>query len=268
MSIETEITRLQNAKASLKTSLISKGVEVSDTAKLDEYPALVDSIEAGGGTTLWAGGGNPVLIKKIEDVVNLANDTNFNSITPSSSAQQIYAGKTLISATLDTKNYDYVIISRLLIDIAYTDDIPSEYKYIKRKMYEYVYNAGKMYYVNNKDKVNNTQSIFSKDATLYNNGASGEAYSTSYISTGIYNSSTKTPYVSQSGDSPSSTISENPISVKSDSTYMQPESFNYIDASNTNIIYRMELYQVDKGTAPYVVAQNELVDSLNNGSLD
>lgn len=50
MSIATEITRLQNAKASLKTSLINKGVEVSDTAKLDEYAGYVDGIQAGGGS--------------------------------------------------------------------------------------------------------------------------------------------------------------------------------------------------------------------------
>lgn len=49
MSIATEITRLKNAKAALKESIEAKGVTVEDTAKLDEYPALVDSIPTGGG---------------------------------------------------------------------------------------------------------------------------------------------------------------------------------------------------------------------------
>ena len=49
MSIATEITRLQNAKAALKESIEAKGVTVEDSAKLDEYPALVDSISQGGG---------------------------------------------------------------------------------------------------------------------------------------------------------------------------------------------------------------------------
>lgn len=52
MSIETEITRLQGAKEAIKTSLTNKGVTVSDTAKLDEYSILVDSIEAGGGVDI------------------------------------------------------------------------------------------------------------------------------------------------------------------------------------------------------------------------
>jgi len=50
MSIATEITRLRNAKAALKESIEAKGVTVEDSAKLDEYPALVDSIPQGGGS--------------------------------------------------------------------------------------------------------------------------------------------------------------------------------------------------------------------------
>jgi surface protein len=49
MSIADQITRLNNAKAAIKQSLTNKGVEVSDTALLDEYPTLIDSIEVGGG---------------------------------------------------------------------------------------------------------------------------------------------------------------------------------------------------------------------------
>lgn len=49
MSIASEITRLRNAKAALKESIEAKGVTVEDSAKLDEYPTLVDSIPQGGG---------------------------------------------------------------------------------------------------------------------------------------------------------------------------------------------------------------------------
>ena len=50
MSISDQITRLNNAKAAIKQAISNKGVEVSDGAKLDEYPALIDSIEVGGGS--------------------------------------------------------------------------------------------------------------------------------------------------------------------------------------------------------------------------
>ena len=51
MSIKTEITRLQNAKASIKTAIEGKGVTVPDGTKLDGMAALVDSISSGGGET-------------------------------------------------------------------------------------------------------------------------------------------------------------------------------------------------------------------------
>jgi surface protein len=53
MSIASEITRLNNAKAAIKQSLTNKGVEVSDSALLDEYPALIDSIPMEGGNPYY-----------------------------------------------------------------------------------------------------------------------------------------------------------------------------------------------------------------------
>ena len=47
MSIASEITRLQNAKASIKSSIESKGVTVSSSTKLDGYSTLIDSIQTG-----------------------------------------------------------------------------------------------------------------------------------------------------------------------------------------------------------------------------
>ena len=55
MSIANEITRLQTAKADLKTAIENKGVTVPSSAKLDSYSSYVDSIEQGGG-----GGGSSV----------------------------------------------------------------------------------------------------------------------------------------------------------------------------------------------------------------
>ena len=61
MSIASEISRLQTAKAGLKTAIEGKGVTVSDTATLDAYPALVESIQTGG-----SGGSDADLIGVIE----------------------------------------------------------------------------------------------------------------------------------------------------------------------------------------------------------
>ena len=49
MSIQSELTRLTNAKAAIKTAIEGKGVTVPDTTLLDGMAALIESIEAGGG---------------------------------------------------------------------------------------------------------------------------------------------------------------------------------------------------------------------------
>lgn len=48
MSVQSEITRLQNAKAAIKTAVEGKGVTVPDGTLLDGMAALIESIEAGG----------------------------------------------------------------------------------------------------------------------------------------------------------------------------------------------------------------------------
>ena len=52
MSIQTELTRITNAKAAIKTAIEGKGVTVPDGTLLDGMATLIESIEAGGGGSL------------------------------------------------------------------------------------------------------------------------------------------------------------------------------------------------------------------------
>ena len=67
MNIQTDLTRIKNAKAAIKAAIDGKGVTVPDGTLLDGMAALIESIEAGGG--------NPVLQAK--------------SVTPSESEQSV-----------------------------------------------------------------------------------------------------------------------------------------------------------------------------------
>ena len=49
MSIQTELTRITNAKAAIKAAVEGKGVTVPDGTLLDGMASLIESIEAGGG---------------------------------------------------------------------------------------------------------------------------------------------------------------------------------------------------------------------------
>lgn len=47
MSIQTELTRITNAKAAIKTAIEGKGVTVPAGTLLDGMASLIESIEAG-----------------------------------------------------------------------------------------------------------------------------------------------------------------------------------------------------------------------------
>lgn len=49
MSIQTDLTRIKNAKAAIKAAIEGKGVTVPDATLLDGMAALIESIESGGG---------------------------------------------------------------------------------------------------------------------------------------------------------------------------------------------------------------------------
>ena len=49
MSIQTELTRIINAKAAIQTAIEGKGVTVPEATLLDGMASLIESIEAGGG---------------------------------------------------------------------------------------------------------------------------------------------------------------------------------------------------------------------------
>ena len=49
MGIQTELSRIINAKAAIKAAIEGKGVTVPEATLLDGMAALIDSIEAGGG---------------------------------------------------------------------------------------------------------------------------------------------------------------------------------------------------------------------------
>lgn len=55
MSIADDLTRIQGAKADLKTAIEAKGVTVPSSALIDDYPDYVDAIQQGSTLTPTAG---------------------------------------------------------------------------------------------------------------------------------------------------------------------------------------------------------------------
>lgn len=68
MSIQTDLTRIKNAKAAIKAAIEGKGVTVPDGTLLDGMAALIESIEAGSGGVSG--------FQTASGIITLAEDTN------------------------------------------------------------------------------------------------------------------------------------------------------------------------------------------------
>ncbi len=261
MSIMTEIQRLQESKEAIKSSIINKGVEVPANTKMNEYSSLIDSIQMGGSSI--------ELVKSMRQVINIANDTTYNSITPSSSSQQIKASFEIMKEILDLEHYEYYLVKRTLCHTAYMSTIPNTYKYLKNYMTTEIYNIGSANIIpTSENKVNYACDCANIHDIIYNNGSKGEVLS-GYASGGIKIASTYSPSLnSQSSLTPTLTVSTNPIGISINSNYMQSEAFNYVDASNSEVVIKAELYRVPKDIISYVTLYNESKKSARSGILN
>lgn len=110
-TIAEEIQRLKQAKSGIKASIINKGVAVDDAATLDAYPALIDSIQTGGGT-----GESTFQEKTVSIATNttteIVPDNGYNGMTKVTVTTKvkpvIYDGTRLALSTFSTiPDYDY-----------------------------------------------------------------------------------------------------------------------------------------------------------------
>ena len=101
MSIQTELTRITNAKAAIKTAIEGKGVTVPADTLLDGMASLIESIEAGGGGFQVALG-----------TYTPAETKSLNSITPISIKHNAgFTPDVFIFYKTDATSYDMIAIS-------------------------------------------------------------------------------------------------------------------------------------------------------------
>lgn len=94
MSIATDLTRLQTAKADLKTAIEGKGVTVPSATLLDGYADLVDSISGGGsiesGTFTPASSARSISISVSKEPTHLLVRTSRFNITETDNVWKTY----------------------------------------------------------------------------------------------------------------------------------------------------------------------------------
>lgn len=105
MSIANEITRLQTAKANIKTSLENKGAIVPTETKLNNYPSIIDNLPSGGGRD-WSEIGyssEPELIQDGFDYAKNIKD-NWNSSVTTLSKKFFKDNNLIYMPLVDTSN--------------------------------------------------------------------------------------------------------------------------------------------------------------------
>lgn len=84
MSIQTELSRIINAKLAIKTAIEGKGVTVPDGTLLDGMASLIESIEAGGGSDTLFGTyfetGSIIPASDITDNYTIQFQNNFSQV--------------------------------------------------------------------------------------------------------------------------------------------------------------------------------------------
>ena len=93
MSIQTELTRLTNAKAAIKTAIEGKGVTVPSGTLLDGMASLIESIESGV-SGVWCGSITLVSNKRRLIVSPVVGDELYNAVE----------GNKVIGIALETGN--------------------------------------------------------------------------------------------------------------------------------------------------------------------
>ena len=73
-SIQTEITRIANAKTAIRTAINNKGGTVSDTALIDTYASAIDNLSTGGGNFAYA-------VVECDESFSLELESNFGEIS-------------------------------------------------------------------------------------------------------------------------------------------------------------------------------------------
>ena len=113
MSIQTELTRITNAKAAIKAAIEGKGVTVPEATLLDGMAALIDSIEAGGGGKFASGTITPASNGPITITHNFGDGYN--------TSMKIKGKTTILIVAAAIKNISEGVYSICLVGTSYKE---------------------------------------------------------------------------------------------------------------------------------------------------
>lgn len=209
---------------------------------------------SGGGSTLWFGAASPRLLHTATHNVTLS-DTNFSSLTPSTTTQYLTLPATAYSSAgtnvifdvyslYDSndykllKDYGVIVVYEMFADIKYNSGVEGYHITGSSNLV--------LFWVGQAISGMGTNSYVSQGAAR---GTNGSGIVNMQMPTGIYFA--YPTFTAEYGGSPGSIYVRNvtcktaSTGIKVDTTYMPAGAFSYIDAENTVIKYRCQIYEVD-----------------------
>lgn len=152
MSIASEITRLQGAKADIKTAIEAKGVTIPSNATLDKYSDYVEEIPSGGTDTRWQEIGYEGEPKSIQDGIDHAKEI-YDNWDANNTARKLNNDTNLVFCPIvDTSQYtdisnfftaDYSLLEIPLLNLSNVTKISSFANSCKALKYVPVLNLSK-----------------------------------------------------------------------------------------------------------------------------
>lgn len=226
----------------------------------------IASISGGGGiSALWLGGKNPSLQKEIAMMFNLADDTSYLSMAPSTSSQTILTGEAAQytqTYACDIKNYDWLVI--------YDAVIPHIYTQTPSTSYTISHATKNAYYIGRQWNGLETSNTNFRNTSIQLQLGSILRY---YYSGIIRNASTGTSYginatlpgrvgsINSTADTITLSIYNPAVYMRTNSSFMDSNSWQYLDADATNIYFRCQIFRIDKGGGAISMASNMMHDA-------
>lgn len=223
---------------------------LSTTYKIADMAQAITDLPSGStDTTFWAGGKNATLIGTYEYTLNLADDTSYSSTTPSTSSKAIFAAsQTAYRKTqtgINLSNYNYICILDIVIPHVYTS-LPSVIN-TDIVVLKASYHIGRrINYTSTTPDYNVAVTGGSVGVNRYRNAANTTTYTGATPAYGV-GASGVTPSFASTPSATSNIYLPNPtITIRTSPTYMASGAWANLDATNTNIHIRWQVFQIDK----------------------
>ena len=229
-------TQLDANLVSVANAIRTKGGTSASLAFPNDFIYAINAISGGGGSDTW----ETIIDHSV--TINLKNDTSFDSKTPSTTAQEIYAavngvkenGIKIETSAVDFSTYSYLGIAVQTVNFAWLSE-PSSTN-VPRMNFSVNQISPNLYL---RDVFENW--AVSKAACFYKSDGSYQArnYGVPAGGIGFATNSTNTA-------TPKFSLQISKINLQANATYFPVEDVQKIDSANTNIYCTWKLYRCTK----------------------